>query len=200
MVQVAEETVDVRDTMPAAIVATLLVTTVIYVVLAVACVLAVDPAELAASSAPLAYVFEHTTGRSPALITLVSMFAIINGGLVQIIMATRILYGLSSQGVLPAAIGRVDPRTRTPLFATALITAIIIILAAGFRLEALARLTSVIALGVFSSVNLALVAIKRHEPAPDGVRVYPAWVPMVGFVTSAVFFAYGLFELITHAI
>ncbi|MEE8312074.1 MAG: APC family permease [Candidatus Binatia bacterium] len=199
MVQVAEETVDVRDTLPAAITATLLITTLIYVVLAVACVLAVDPTALATSSAPLAYVFEQTTGRSPALITLVSVFAIANGGLVQIIMAARILYGLSSQGILPDALGRIDPRTRTPLAATALITALVIALAVGFRLEALARITSVIMLGVFTCMNLTLVAMKRLDPTPEGVRVYPAWVPAVGFVTSAAFFVYGLFELVAFA-
>jgi amino acid transporter len=196
MVQVAEETVDVRDTLPAAIVATLLITTLIYITLAAACVLAVDPAALAASSAPLAYVFEETTGRSPTLITFVSMLAVVNGGLVQIIMAARILYGLSSQGVLPAVIGRIDPRTRTPLAATAVITTIVIALAVGFWLEALARITSVIMLGVFTCMNLTLLAMKRQDPAPDGVRVYPVWVPALGFVSSAAFFVYGLVEFV----
>ena len=128
--------------------------------------------------------FRETNGLSPAVISLVSIFAILNGALVQIIMATRILYGLTKQGLLPAAIGRVHPATRTPLMATALITVLVLLLALWFPVERLAAATSTVALIIFTVVNLALFCIKLREPAPPGLFRVPLWVPVVGFLAS----------------
>ena len=44
-----------------------------------------------------------------------------------------------------------------------------------------------ITLVVFTLVNLSLVRIKRLEPEPQGVRVFPFWIPIVGFLVSAGF-------------
>lgn len=78
-------------------------------------------------------------------------------------------------------------RTRTPLFATVVATALVIILALTGRLASLAEATSVIMLTIFSIVNLALWRIKRHDPQPDGVKTFPLWVPVVGFFVSMAF-------------
>jgi amino acid transporter len=76
------------------------------------------------------------------------------------------------------------------MVATVLVAGAILILALGFPLEKLAETTSIIVLVVFALVNLALVMIKRRgTPAPDGVRTYPIWVPVIGFVASSGFLA-----------
>jgi amino acid transporter len=196
MVNVAEEVKDVRRVLPLAIVVTLVLTSLVYVVLAVTAILAVSPAELAESDAPLSLIWERATGRAPVLISVVGVVAMINGALIQVIMASRILYGLASQGLAPAALGRVHPRTRTPLLATGLVSLLIALLALWLPLARLARTTSVLTLSVFAIVNLALVWVKRREPRPEGIWLIPGWVPVVGFVVSVLFLGIEALRLV----
>jgi amino acid transporter len=184
MVNVAEEVKDVRRTLPRAILWTLALTVVLYLALSITCVLVVPPEELGGSEAPLALVLERATGRAPVGISLVALLAMMNGALVQVIMASRVLYGLSRDGQILAAFGRVHPRTRTPLLATAAVTALVAVLAAAFELAALAEAAALVTLVVFASVNLALVGLKRRGNPPEGVIGVPVWVPLCGFAVS----------------
>jgi amino acid transporter len=186
MVNVAEEVKDPSRVLPKAILWAIILSTVLYLAVALVAVLALPPPVLAASAAPLALLYEHTTGDPPTLISAISLFAVVNGALVQIIMAARVLYGMSREGWLPAAFGRVNAYTRTPLFATGVITAMVLALALALPLVTLAKATSYVILIVFSLVNLALVFLKRRDPHPRrGVRVYPFWIPVAGFAASA---------------
>jgi amino acid transporter len=187
MVDVAEEVKDVKRTLPVAILLTLGITTLIYVLLMVTAVLSLTPAELASSGAPLVHLYEHNTGEKAIVISIIGMFAIINGAMIQMIMASRVIYGMSSRGQLPGFFALVHHRTRTPLIATVVVTIIILILALIGRLASLAETTSVIMLTIFSLVNLALWRIKQKDPHPDGVRVFPSWIPISGFFVSSAF-------------
>jgi amino acid transporter len=180
MVNMAEEVKDVRRTLPLAIGITLVITTILYITLAAVCVLAVSPAELAASTAPLAFLFERVTGAAPTGIALVGILAVVNGALIQIIMASRVLYGLAARGHLPAPLARVHSRTATPHYATFAAGALVLVLALGFPLAGLAEGTSVATLLVFASVNLALWRIKGRAPLEEPVFSIPRWVPAVG--------------------
>ncbi|MGD2073529.1 MAG: APC family permease [Gammaproteobacteria bacterium] len=184
MVNVAEEVRDVRRNLPRGILLTLLITTLVYLVLMITAVLAVPPGELAASKAPLAYLYEHATGRPATLISLIALFAILNGALIQIVMGARVLYGMSVMSQLPAALGGVSVRTRTPLLATTVVTLVVIGFALPGRLASLAEMTSLTMLTVFALVNLALWRIKRRDPRPPRTRVLPMWVPAAGFLIS----------------
>lgn len=196
MVNVAEEVKDPSRTLPIAILIAIAVSTTLYLVVALVAVLALPPAELADSRAPLALIYERATGKAPTLISLISLFAVVNGALIQIIMSSRVLYGMSREGWLPAALGRVSPVTRTPLPATALITGIVLVLALGLPLVTLAKTTSFIVLIVFALVNLALLRIKRRDPRPAGVRIFPPGIPFAGFVASSGFVALQVVELL----
>jgi amino acid transporter len=96
------------------------------------------------------------------------------------------------RGWLPAAFGRVHPVRRTPIAATAVVTAATLFLALALPLVSLARATSAAILVVFALVNLALLRIRRRAPAPPGVRVWPAAVPLAGFVLSLLLLAFQL--------
>jgi amino acid transporter len=96
-------------------------------------------------------------------------------------MASRVLYGLSNLGHLPAWLSHVHYVTRTPLNATLLVGGIILVLAMAVPLEALAEWTSRVTLSVFSLVNWALIRIKWTVPeTPEGVFRVPMWVPVTG--------------------
>jgi len=184
MVNVAEEVKDVRSILPRAIIVTLAITLVIYLLISGIAVLAVDTQELAGSNAPLAYLFGKYGGSS-LTITIIAIFATTNGALIQIIMASRVLYGLSAQGAIPAGFGRINQTTRTPIVATAVVSVAVVILAGGFPIEELAEATSVIALTIFTLVNIALICVKRRADADyDGFQL-PIAIPILGVVTSA---------------
>jgi basic amino acid/polyamine antiporter, APA family len=108
-------------------------------------------------------------------------------------MAGRVIYGLANEGALPAFLARVSARTRTPVIATAISTLIVLTLALGFTITALAEWTSVITLVIFVLVCLALGRIKRrNDPAPEGTFIVPNWVPWCGALATLLLLALGL--------
>jgi amino acid transporter len=184
LANVAEEVRDPGRLLPRAIFLTLALSTLLYVLVVWVALLAVPAEELATSNAPLALVFERLTGASPRSMSLIAIVATLNGIIVQIIMSSRVLYGLASQGSLPALLGDVNPVTRTPVKATVLTTALVLGFALTLPLEHLADLTSRLTLAVFALVNLALACIKARESVPPpGVYIAPAWVPWAGFAS-----------------
>ncbi len=193
LVNMAEETEQPNVTMPRAIFLTLIISTTLYVLVAIVAVLNVPVSELASAEAPLSLVFERTTGASAATISAIAIIATLNGVIIQIIMGSRVLYGLSRQGSLPTVFAYIHPFTRTPLVATLAIGALVLFLATVVELRSLAELTSQITLTVFGLVNLALWNLKRrNEPAPANVFIVPQWVPLVGMASCAIFFIVGL--------
>lgn len=184
MVNVAEEVAAPQRTMPLGIVIALLLSGSLYLAVAMVALSVVPPAQLAASDAPLAAVYQNATGHPPTIISLISIFAIINGALIQIIMVSRILYGMSRQGWLPSRLGELSGRQRVPRFAVVVVTISVWLLSLGFPLVTLARGTSYVVLAVFLLVNLALLRIKHAEPVVERVRSYPMWVPIVGALSG----------------
>ena len=184
IVNLAEEVKRPEHTLPRAIFLTLGLTTLIYFLVTSVAVLSVPIDELAASRAPLSFVFGHITGTSPVAITSIAIVATLNGVIIQIIMASRVLYGLGKQGSVPAIFARIHPLTRTPLIATGTITAVVLTLALVFPLEGLAEWTSRIVLVIFTLVNMALLLLKRRaSTAPEGSFTVQAWVPFAGVLT-----------------
>ena len=198
MVNVAEEVKNAPRVLPIAIGLTLAITLALYLTLAYAAVCVVPLAELAASDAPLALVFTRATGASGAPISIIALIATVNGALIQIIMAARVLYGLARQGLLPAPLGRVNPVTRTPLVATVAVAAAVMMLALPFETAPLARFTSLIALTVFAFVNLSLWRLKQRTPRVPGLFSVPRFVPLAGFCASAGFIGLEAVRLVLH--
>ncbi len=195
MVNVAEEVKQVRRNLPLGIIITLALTALLYGLLALAAVLSVTPEELATSEAPLAMIYQRNTGSASPLISSIALLAIVNGALIQMIMASRVLYGLATQGALPTRLAYLWPRTRTPLISTRLVPVLVLILALAFPLAPLARVTSVITLIIFTLVNLSLWRLKRRAPAPAGVWTVAPWIPIVGFLVSLAFALYGSIQV-----
>lgn len=181
VVNLAEEVRNPRRTLPIGIVVTLIVATLLYFAVASVAVLSVPLVELAGSTAPISLIFGHLTNISPHLITSIAIVATLNGVVIQIIMASRVIYGLGEAGRLPKILAQVHPATRTPLVATAVVTLAVLVLALWFPLGLLAQRATQIILAVFVLVNLALIVIKRRgDRAPDGIVIVPLWVPILG--------------------
>ncbi|MGE0846671.1 MAG: APC family permease [Flavobacteriaceae bacterium] len=159
IVNMAEETVAPERTVGRAILVTLAISTVVYVLLAVLASALSDRVDISASPAPVAAMFEALTGSSGAPVAVVAMIAMVNGILVQIVMASRVVYGMAGEGLLHRWLAAVHPIRRTPHRAIWLVAACVGALALVAPLLELARTVSCITLGVFTAVNLSLVRI-----------------------------------------
>lgn len=189
IVNVAEEAIKPSINIPLAIIISLIVTTLFYILISVVAVLLMSPQELALSNAPLAMLYEKTTGHSPVIITIISLISVINGALIQVIMASRVLYGMSRKKWLPEKIGEINATTHTPLIATIIIVSFVLFFALLFPLLSLAKITSFITLIIFMSINFALVKIKYSHEGYDGFMV-PIAVPLIGGFSTLLFIFY----------
>jgi amino acid transporter len=96
-----------------------------------------------------------------------------------------VLYGMAAQGLLPATLGQVNARTQTPLYATAVVVGLALVLALFFPIEGLAEATARLSLVVFVLVNAALLKLKIDGVAPPPEAfVVPPWIPVAGLLTS----------------
>lgn len=178
----AEETVSPRRTGPRAIVITLVVTIVLYVLLATVAVLSPAATALSESSAPMSVLFEAVSGHDGRIISVIAVVAMVNGVLVQIVMASRVLFGMAREGLAPGFFATVDPVRKTPIRATVAVVVGISLLALFFPLVGLARATSLVTLGVFTLVDLSLFSIGTRNPEL-GVGRW-RWVGLLGAVLA----------------
>jgi APA family basic amino acid/polyamine antiporter len=187
MVNVAEEVESPHRNVPAAILTALVIAGGVYLVVAFIATAVVPPTELADSDAPLLEVVRRAApGFPPWLFSLIALFAVANTGLLNCIMGSRLLYGMSEQRLLPAALRRVHAGTQTPYWAIVVILVAAIALALSGTLLYLAGTTSVLLLAVFATVNVSLVVVKLRQPKqPDVFRV-PLVVPVLGSLSSLI--------------
>ncbi len=185
MANVAEEVKDPGKTLPRGIILTLILTTLIYFAVVSVVVLVIPMQALAGAAAPLVLIFDSAGPLASGVFSIIATIATLNGALIQVIMASRVLYGLAAQGNLPQIFAHVNPLTRTPLPATVLVVCIMLFMAYFLPIAKLAETTSTIVLIVFACVNLALLRLKWVGPAPPGdVFQVPMWVPVFGFTSS----------------
>jgi amino acid transporter len=196
MVNMAEEVRDPRRNLPLAILLALVISTLLYMLVAVVCVATVPVDVLATSDAPLAAVIESAGLSAHMSIGPIGMVAVVNGALIQIVMAARVLYGMGNNGLAAPWLASVHPYTRTPLLATLCVTGVVLALGLAFPLVHLAQATSFVTLIVFTTVNLALLRLKSREPYVAGIISYPRWVPGSGAVLCVGLLLLQFFELL----
>lgn len=182
IVNMAEEVRNPSKTLPFAIIASLVITTLIYAGVTTVAVRAVPIEALSESSRPLALVFE-AGGKGPvAILSAIAVAAALNGVLAQLVMASRVLYGLGKRGGVLRVFHQTHARFGTPVVATLFVALCVLFAAVKLPLAGLASVTSVVLLLVFSLVNGALIAIKRtSSEAPFHVAT---WVPWSGLILS----------------
>ena len=120
--------------------------------------------QLTESDGPLLEVVrEGPLGISTQLFAAIALLAVANGALINMIMASRLVYGMSKQGVVPAAFDRVHRTRRTPIVAIAFTTALAMLLASLGDLSDLAGTTTTLLLFVFIAVNAAVLVLRRDR-------------------------------------
>lgn len=184
MVNMAEETVNPARTMPLAILAAVAITTALYMLVSVAALHAVPQAMLGESERPLALVFRTATGMNDAPILAIAVVATLNGVLIQLIMVSRVLYGMAEKRDWLRWFRVLHSVRKTPQRGTILAAIAVLLLASIAPIEALAEITSRILLAIFVIVNAALIVLKRRTPTPEGAPSAPLLVPILGLLTA----------------
>ncbi len=176
---VAEEVRDVRRVYPRALFGSLLVAGVVYVLVGLAASIVLAPDDLAGSTGPLLEVVRAAdVGVPDELFSAIALIAVANGALLTMIMASRLLFGMAEQGLLPHPLARVLPGRRTPWVAIVVTTLVAIGLTLTGDLGELANTVVLLLLFVFLSTNIAVLVLRKDEVAADHFRVW-AVVPVL---------------------
>ncbi|MEH6467392.1 MAG: amino acid permease [Porticoccus sp.] len=163
MVNMAEEVKNPARNLPLGIAIALVTTGLLYGAIAIAALVTIPLNELRTSEAPLALLIEHNSTVPVETMAIISMIAIINGALIQIIMVSRVLYGMAKRHIAPNLLSSVHPMTRTPITATLITGSLVIIFALWLPVATLAKTTSSLILVVFTMVNLSLLVMNCRE-------------------------------------
>jgi amino acid transporter len=183
-VNVAEETRDPRRAFPRALFGGLAIAGTVYLIVTLTASMVVPTEQLAGSSGPLLEVVrEGAFGVPPKVFSAIALFALANGALINMIMASRLVYGMSNQGIIPGAFGRVLEGRRTPWAAIAFTTALAMILISTGDLGDLADTTVLLLLAVFVLVNVSVLVLRRDPVDHDHFRA-PSVLPVLGALVS----------------
>jgi APA family basic amino acid/polyamine antiporter len=177
-VNMAEETKDPVRIFPKMMITGISVTGLIYVLIAICSVALVPVGVLADSDTPLVTVVETAAPGIPVeqILPFISLFAVANSALINMLMASRLLYGMARQAVLPPFLGKVHRTRRTPyaaiIFTTALSLAVIVYVsqASSDSVAVLGGTTALLLLGVFTIVNICVLVLRRRDVDRDRIR------------------------------
>ena len=177
---VAEETTEQRHAYPRALLGGLAVAGVLYLLIAALGAAVVPPTDLRESTAPLLEIVAASPISVPSeAFAVIGLIAITNGALINLIMASRLLYGMSRERIVPRGLSRLLPGRRTPVNAIAATAAAAIALALTGDLATLARTTVALLLFVFIAVNVSAIALRR-TPSERPAMHLPTVVPVLG--------------------
>ena len=183
-VNLAEEAKRPAFSYPRALFGGLVIVGVLYLAITFIASAVVPTAELAGSSAPLLQVVETgPLGLPTKLFAAITLFALANGALINMIMASRLVYGMSNEGIVSRAFGRVLPTRKTPWVAIVFTTLLAVILVSTGDLSDLADTTVLLLLVVFTIVNIAVLVLRRD--AVDHRHFHaPTLAPILGAAVS----------------
>ena len=185
-VNMAEETTDPVNIFPKILLTGLVITGIIYVLVSISAITLVAPEQLGQGETPLLKVVQAGAPNFPLeIFGFITMFAVANSALINMLMASRLVYGMSRERVLPAVLGKVHPTRRTPYIAIGFTS----LLAFGLitfvgEVPALGGTTALLLLCVFTVVNVAVLVLRRDPVGHKHFRT-PTILPVLGAITCA---------------
>ena len=185
-VNMAEECKDPTRNFPKVLLIGLFITGAIYVLVSVSAITLVPPEALGEGETPLLKVVAAGAPNFPlGVFGFITMFAVANSALINMLMASRLVYGMSREGVLPRILGAVHPTRRSPYVAIAFtsLLAFALITFVG-TVPALGGTTALLLLCVFTVVNVAVLVLRRDPVAHEHFRT-PTFLPVVGALSCA---------------
>lgn len=187
---IAEETKKPEKTLPRAIVISVVVTTILYVLVALSSISILDWRVLGASNAPLADVAESALPGSLSLLGIIALFSTGNTVLILLITVSRMLYGMARSGALPKFLSTVSEKRRTPWVAGMVSMALVLLFAMIGDIKKVAEISNFSILSVFVVVNASLIRLRYSKPyivrpfkVPLNIGKFPV-LPFLGIIFS----------------
>lgn len=203
IIKLRDETKNPERNIPLGVIYSIIISAILYVLVAIAAVSIVGWETLSTSKAPMATAAAAVLG-SPAFLVLaiIALFSTSNTVLITLVTTSRMTYGISKEKYLPKALSKIHKKTRTPyvsIFVLMLITLIFILIG---DIEIVANLTNFFLFLTFASVNLALIVlryknktIKRPFKCPGNIGNF-SLVALLGFLSSLFMLGYVVLNLI----
>ncbi|MGG6460974.1 MAG: APC family permease, partial [Candidatus Eiseniibacteriota bacterium] len=164
---ISEETRNPTKIIPKALLISILITSIIYVLVSIASIVLVGWKELSSSEAPLAVAAAKALGNyGIVLLTVIALFATTNTVLMMLVSGSRIIFGMARDGAIPSIFGNIQKNTRTPGIATFAIM-IFTIAAVVLSLGNIVMMASLSVFGifiVFAFVNFSLIWLRFKQP------------------------------------
>ena len=187
-VNMAEEAKNPSRIFPKVLLGGLLITGVIYLLVSNTAIALVDAKALGEGATPLLKVVEAGAPWFPlSVFGIITMCAVANSALINMLMASRLLYGMAQEKVLPSILGKVLPKRRTPytaiVFTTGLAIALITFVGA---VPDLGGTTALLLLAVFTLVNIAVLVLRSDTVEHDHFTS-PLGLPYIGAISCAFF-------------
>ncbi|WP_289084748.1 APC family permease [uncultured Sulfitobacter sp.] len=187
-VNMAEEAKNPSRIFPKVLLGGLLITGVIYLLVSITAIALVDAKALGEGATPLLKVVEAGAPWFPlSVFGIITMCAVANSALINMLMASRLLYGMAQEKVLPSILGKVLPKRRTPytaiVFTTGLAIALITFVGA---VPDLGGTTALLLLAVFTLVNIAVLVLRSDTVEHDHFTS-PLGLPYIGAISCAFF-------------
>ncbi len=181
-VNMAEECKEPTRIFPKVMLSGLGITATVYVLIAICAVAIVPVGVLAESETPLVDVVQAAAPDFPMsdLLPWISMFAVANTALINMMMASRLLYGMAKRGVLPKFLAYVHPGRRTPFGGAVIFTTVVALLLLtyvssdpkGSIVGLLGGTTALLLLAVFTVVNVSVLVLRRDKVEHKHFRTY----------------------------
>ena len=187
----AEESKKPERDMPRAILASLAITTALYLLVALAVVALVPAAQLAASESPLSDSVRGKSEHAALALGVIALFSTANTALITMIAGSRMLFSMARSGEFPGLLARVLPQRKTPWVAAILVLTIAAVLVPLGKVKTLGSLASFMALVAFASVHLCVIVLRYRRPqtrrpfrVPLSIGRLPL-LPCLGIATAA---------------
>jgi APA family basic amino acid/polyamine antiporter len=182
----SEESKNPGRDLPIAIIGSLIIATVLYIVVAVAAVGALPAPKRAGADAPLASALRDGAGVSWAadVVSFGALVAITSVVLTILYGQTRITVSMGRDGLIPSVFAKVSETRGTPVIATAICAVLISILAAFVSLAELSKLVNIGTLFAFFLVNIGVIILRRTKPDMER-RFKVPFVPVVPLIGAA---------------
>lgn len=194
IVNMAEDVKHPRRNLPLSMIVSLVVATILYILVLGVAMGNVSSEKLSSSAAPLRLVFQSVSSTNPLFLTIVGIIAAGNGIIVNAVMGSRVLYGLSEKKMMPKLFLKLSSRS-VPIATTAIMIALLSVLTMAVPLVRLAKFTSLLVLLVFILVNLSLLKIKwdnRGKHNPEHVFIINKLIPIGGLLSSFILFCFEI--------
>lgn len=172
IVNLAEEAKKPERNLPPAILISVMISIVLYVLVSLSALALLTPENLAASDAPLMSVARAVSEKYARILGAAALFSTANTALISLIGASRIVYGMGDAKALPQVVARLLPKQKTPWIASLIVlTSATLLLPLG-KLETIASVSALTTIVAFFSVNVAMITLRySHSSKARPFRV-----------------------------